>query len=319
MLSCANMYACALMHRHCTCRFREQGLSELLETVYAMMGLPFLTALRDSLRAGSSWQEAEGALYCLKAVHACAKVQAAAGGSVGQETNEVRRAENLSWGCPTRQFIQRPQRLPCWTGDAEFGKDQAHFMCNCTCAPCLCITQAINATCTYSSTHTPSCLPSNTHHTSPNMPQVLLSIFGELCSPSSTVASSLAHPLVCQTAAGAIGAYAAWFGSTEASPLEGALQLLLHALAHRESWQDAAQAFRALCCRCASRLAGSGAFMGLMDVAARAVAPLPSAGQVGILRAGVVAWNVYMMRHARVYACKHAVPWCMPLEQLPGT
>jgi hypothetical protein len=49
-------------------RFREQSVAELLEVVYNMVGPPFLSGLRDSLHAASSWREAEAALFALRAV-----------------------------------------------------------------------------------------------------------------------------------------------------------------------------------------------------------------------------------------------------------
>lgn len=114
--------------------------------------------------------------------------------------------------------------------------------------------------------------------------QVLLSMFADVCTPGGPSCSFLSNPYTCATAADLIGVYAAWFGQQESAPLEGALQLLLHALKFPLSWDVAAKAFRALCGRCSARLNSSVVLMGLMDVAARAVAPAPSAGQVSCLQ-----------------------------------
>lgn len=122
--------------------------------------------------------------------------------------------------------------------------------------------------------------------------ELLGAIFHELCgdignsgggSRSGGLAGALlASPHACATAASLVGAYAPWFDATPAAPLEGALRLLLHALCYQDSWGAAAAAFRALCTRCAGRLAAGGALSGLAGVAAGAVAPPPPGdGQPG--------------------------------------
>lgn len=63
-----------------------------------MMGLPFLAALKDALSSAQTWQQAEGALFCLRAVHQVAKTKAmpaagadAAATQLAQQTDEVMR------------------------------------------------------------------------------------------------------------------------------------------------------------------------------------------------------------------------------------
>jgi hypothetical protein len=113
--------------------------------------------------------------------------------------------------------------------------------------------------------------------------QVLLAIFGDLVSGSSrTAACLLASPPTCTTAAQLIGAYASWFDSHANAPLEGALQLLLHALKYPGSWGQAAVAFRALCMRCSGRLAAAPIVQHLTDLAAPTVAPAPPSNAVAV-------------------------------------
>lgn len=65
-----------LLLRVCCCfarmwfRFREQGLTELLETVYLMTGPLYLSSIQDALSSASSWHQVEGALFCLSAIAA---------------------------------------------------------------------------------------------------------------------------------------------------------------------------------------------------------------------------------------------------------
>jgi hypothetical protein len=76
-----------------TCRFRDQSLTELLESVYGMMGYSFIAALREGLSSASSWETAEGALYCMWAVRQAARDRALKAKpdaqQTSQQTNEV--------------------------------------------------------------------------------------------------------------------------------------------------------------------------------------------------------------------------------------
>lgn len=181
------------------CRFRYQSLSELLETVYLMTGPSFLSNIQDSINTAQSWQQAEGAFFCLIAV---------AGPLKGHVTRT---------GSP---YAQQTSEL-------------------------------------------------------------LLALFTDLCNPQARAAAFLSSPYTCATAAGLVGAYAPWFDVTAAAPLEGALRLLLHALCFPYSWHAAAGAFRALCMRCGSRLSNAPLLQGLASLAASAIAPASSAGEVG--------------------------------------
>ena len=93
-----------------SCRFRDQALTELLESVYGMMGYSFLAALREGLSSASSWETAEGALYCLWAVRQAARDRAAQPSTfllkvkpdsqaTAQQTNEVRWRTSLICFC----------------------------------------------------------------------------------------------------------------------------------------------------------------------------------------------------------------------------
>eukprot|EP00879_Flechtneria_rotunda_P013989 GHRR01014615.1.p1 GENE.GHRR01014615.1~~GHRR01014615.1.p1 ORF type:complete len:901 (+),score=383.80 GHRR01014615.1:2232-4934(+) len=179
-------------------RFRDQSLSELLETVYLMTGPTYLTHLQDTISTADMWQAVEGALYCLKAV-----------------------------ACPVKNNL------------------------NC----------------------------SQYHHLQQSN-QLVQALLEDLCSPAGKAAAFLGNPYTCATAAGLVGAYAAWFAATTAAPLEGALRLSLHALCFAYSWHAAALAFRALCVRCAAKLCSAAVFHNLAAVAVQAVAPAPQAGQV---------------------------------------
>lgn len=57
------MTCCCVLHR-----FRDQGLTELLETVYLMTGPQYLSSIQDIITSANSWQQVEGALFCLRAV-----------------------------------------------------------------------------------------------------------------------------------------------------------------------------------------------------------------------------------------------------------
>jgi hypothetical protein len=115
--------------------------------------------------------------------------------------------------------------------------------------------------------------------------EALVSMFSELCAPGGRVAATAlaASPYARATAAELVGGYAEWFGAADGAPLDGALVLLLQGLQHAPSRAPAAVAFRALCSRCAARLAGTpaavGALAGLSDLAAAAIAPSPPEGQ----------------------------------------
>lgn len=186
-------------------RLRDQGLTELLETVYLMTGPQYLSSIQEVLVTASSWQQVEGALFCLRAI--AGRVRRHAGAASPN-------------GC---------------NGQADRAQQEQ---------------------------------------------QLLLGLFETVCSPGSRVASSLNNPYVCATAAGLVGAYAAWFDNTVNSPLEGALQLLLHALSFRDSWRAAAAAFRALTMRCATRLAAVPVLQSLAAAVTAAIAPTPQPGQV---------------------------------------
>ena len=110
--------------------------------------------------------------------------------------------------------------------------------------------------------------------------QVLLSVFTDLCTPGTPLSTFLASPPTCATAAELVGGYAQWFDACPNSPLEGALQLLLHALRFPVACGSAARGFRAFCMRCSGRLANTQTLLGLSDLAARVVAPAPDQGQV---------------------------------------
>lgn len=179
-------------------RFRDDSLTELLETVYLMTGPNFLGSIQECVHTAQSWQQPEGALFCLQAV----------AGPVKQHVNNS-------------GYAQAQQ-----TND------------------------------------------------------LLLALFNELCSAQGRAAAHLSSPYMCATAASVIGAYAAWFDTTPAAPLEGALQLLLHSLSFPHSWHAAAGAFKMLCARCASRLCSALLVQGLASVAAPCIAPVPQAGQV---------------------------------------
>ncbi|KAF6265368.1 hypothetical protein COO60DRAFT_1689898 [Scenedesmus sp. NREL 46B-D3] len=49
-------------------RFRDQSLTDLLETVFLMTGPAYLQQLQERIAAATAWQQAEGALFCLAAV-----------------------------------------------------------------------------------------------------------------------------------------------------------------------------------------------------------------------------------------------------------
>lgn len=186
-------------------RFRDQGLTELLETVYLMTGPQYLSSIQEVIATAGSWQQVEGALFCLRAV----------AGRIRRHTSTA-----PANGC---------------NGQADRAQQEQ---------------------------------------------QLLLGLFETVCSPNSRVAAVLNNPYVCATAAGLVGAYAAWFDNTVNSPLEGALRLLLHALSYRDSWQAAAAAFRALTMRCAARLAAVPVLQSLGAAATAAIAPTPQPGQV---------------------------------------
>jgi hypothetical protein len=77
-------------------RFREQALSELLESVYGMMGLSFLASLRDTLSSATSWEAVEGALYCLLAVRNVVRTRLSSSDpTVSHQTHEVSRPSPL--------------------------------------------------------------------------------------------------------------------------------------------------------------------------------------------------------------------------------
>ncbi|WIA30245.1 hypothetical protein OEZ86_000336 [Tetradesmus obliquus] len=179
-------------------RFRDQSLTDLLETVFLMTGPAYLQQLQERIAAAAAWQQAEGALFCLKAVADMLRGQVAS--------------------------------------------------------------------------------PSHPHAQQNN--ELLLALFEDLCSPSGRSAAFLSNPYTCATAAALVGAYAPWFESTPAAPLEGALRLLLHALCFEHSWHAAARAFKVLCMRCAARLCSAPVVQSLAAVAASAIAPAPLAGQV---------------------------------------
>eukprot|EP00798_Chlamydomonas_sp_ICE-L_P007351 gene7351-474_t len=109
----------------------------------------------------------------------------------------------------------------------------------------------------------------------------LLAIFNVSCggdASSKSAAAFLSNPWVCRSTSHLIGEYAAWFGKADQVPLEEALRVLLHALCLPMSWSHAAHAFRNVCVRCKDQLCGGTALTGLMDLAARAVAPAPAPG-----------------------------------------
>lgn len=214
----------------CWCRFRDQGLTELLETVYLMTGPQYLSSIQDAITSASSWQQVEGAFFCLRAV-----------------AGRVRRHSSSSVppnGC---------------NGQAERAQQEQ---------------------------------------------QLLLGLFETVCSPNSRVAAFLSNPYVCATAAGLVGAYAAWFDNTVNSPLEGALRLLLHALSFRDSWRAAAAAFRALTMRCATRLANVPVLQSLAAAATAAIAPPPQPGQVGF-RAAVAGCALREDGETAELTCMH--------------
>lgn len=177
-----------------------------------MSGPLYLSSIQDAIASANSWQQVEGALFCLRAVAGRVRRQ---GGSAT--------APN---GCNGQQDRALQEQ------------------------------------------------------------QLLLGLFETACSPGSRVASFLGNAYVCATAAGLVGAYAAWFDNTVNSPLEGALRLLLHALSFRDSWHAAATAFRALTTRCAARLANVQVLQSLAAAAVAAVAPVPQPGQVGRIAFG---------------------------------
>ncbi|WIA10180.1 hypothetical protein OEZ85_010384 [Tetradesmus obliquus] len=179
-------------------RFRDQSLTDLLETVFLMTGPAYLQQLQERIAAAAAWQQAEGALFCLKAVADMLRGQVAS---------------------PSHPHAQQNSEL-------------------------------------------------------------LRALFEDLCSPSGRSAAFLSNPYTCATAAALVGAYAPWFESTPAAPLEGALRLLLHALCFEHSWHAAARAFKVLCMRCAARLCSAPVVQSLAAVAASAIAPAPLAGQV---------------------------------------
>lgn len=192
-------YRCTLIGWCATyCRFRDQSLCELLETVYLMTGPAYLQHIQESISTASAWQQAEGALFCLKAVAAPLRTQ----------------------------------------------------------------------------------LSSSSYAHAQQTGELVLALFEDLCSPTGRAAAFLSSPYTCATAAALVGAYAAWFDSTPAAPLEGALRLLLHALCFPYSWHPAANSFKVLCMRCAARLCSAPVLQSLAAVAATAIAPVPAAGQV---------------------------------------
>jgi len=61
---------------------------------------------------------------------------------------------------------------------------------------------------------------------------LLLALFGRVCSPEGSASMLGAHPMLAEAACRLVEHYAAWFGQAgEEPPLQGALQLLLRALA----------------------------------------------------------------------------------------
>jgi hypothetical protein len=176
-------------------------LTDLLETVFLMTGPAYLQQLQERITAATAWQQAEGALFCLKAVADMLRGQVA----------------------------------------------------------------------------------SRSHPNAQQNSELLLALFDDLCSPAGRSAAFLSNPFACATAAASVGAYAPWFESTPAAPLEGALRLLLHAVCFPHSWQAAARAFKVLCMRCAARLCSAPVVQSLAAVAAAAIAPVPAAGQVRVV------------------------------------
>jgi hypothetical protein len=193
--ACCACCAASLLHS----RFRDQNLTDLLEMVFLMTGPAYLQQLQERITAATAWQQAEGALFCLKAVADGLRTQVAS---------------------PSHPNAQQNSEL-------------------------------------------------------------LLALFEDLCSPAGRSAAFSSNPFTCATAAALVGAYAPWFESTPAAPLEGALRLLLHALGFPHSTQAAARAFKVLCMRCAARLCSAPVVQSLAAVAAAAIAPVPAAGQVG--------------------------------------
>jgi hypothetical protein len=197
-------------------RFREQGLVDLLESVQGMAGPLFLTNVREAIDTASSWQQVEGALFCLKGVAARLRRLGPGGLPSSDSSSSSRDAASA------QQLQERAQQEQ----------------------------------------------------------QLLLALFEELCNPTSRAASFLNNAFVCATASSLVGAYAPWFDNTPRSPLEGALQLLLHSLRFADSWHAAAVAFRALTVRCATRLANAQVLQSLAAAAATAITPPPQAGQM---------------------------------------
>lgn len=110
----------------------------------------------------------------------------------------------------------------------------------------------------------------------------LSAVMEELCSASSSTVHFLSNPWVCRMASQFLGEYAFWLSRQAQATLEGALTLLLRALSFKQSWKQAAAAFRSTCVRCSQSLAQPEALSRLMELAAVAVAPLPVAGQMAL-------------------------------------
>ncbi|MEW5296974.1 MAG: hypothetical protein WDW36_000215 [Sanguina aurantia] len=108
----------------------------------------------------------------------------------------------------------------------------------------------------------------------------LLQLFADVCSPTGALVRHMANPWLLTAAAQLIGEYAAWFGRAQDSPLEAALTLLLHALGHPQCCTSAAAAFRNLCVRCGDRLSQLPVLESLIRLAAQTITPLPEAGGI---------------------------------------